>query len=207
MNMRLCLPLGLLLGLSTFAALGADEPAAPPAGGEHDVHINMHVSDSIDSDGGSISMAGKDVLVKVKGIADARVTADGSLSIGKKPVTVSADGRKALLIYHDQGRSVVDQGKAMGKEGVYFAFNTMGNVFASMLTGSDDEASHRVEKDAKKFQKRAEALCNTLGELRDAQDAVASAVPEFAPYAGVVTAKSVTDCNKDATDTGQHQVN
>ncbi len=198
MNARLSLPLGLLQGLSALTALGGEPPDSPTDNGPHDVHINMNVSDSVDSDGGSISMARNKLVVKVKGNADAKVASDGGLSIDGTPVAVSDDGRQALKDYYSQGKAVVDQGKAMGKEGVYFAFNTMGNVFASLLTGSEREADKRVEKDARDFQNRAEALCASLDALRQAQDAAGKAVPEFVPYAGVVTAKSVDDCNQDA---------
>lgn len=198
MNACLRLVMGALLGLSAAAA-AADEPATA----HHDAHVTISVSDSVDSDGGSISMSDKAVVVHVKGSADAHIDGKGDLSIDGKPVTVSEDGRTALVAYHDQARSMVNQGKAIGKEGIHFAFNTLGTVFSSLLTGDADQIDGRVEKKARKLRDQARALCSTLGTLRQAQDSVVASVPEFAPYGGVVTGKSVEDCEKDARDDGR----
>ena len=45
MNTRLRLPLGLLLGLSTFAARAGSVSGSQPAGASNDVHINKHVTE------------------------------------------------------------------------------------------------------------------------------------------------------------------
>lgn len=58
----------------------------------------------------------------------------------------------------------------------------------------------RIEAEARKLEAQTQQLCDQLPHLLETQQALAAAVPEFAPYARM-TVDDIKDCRESARDT------
>src|SRR5690606_40197933 len=69
-------------------------------------------------------------------------------------------------------------------------------AISSLFLGDKEDIEARVEADAHKMEAEAMKLCDRLPRLLEAQQALAAARPEFAPYARM-TVHDIEDCRKD----------
>src|SRR5690606_11483807 len=65
-----------------------------------------------------------------------------------------------------------------------------------------EQMEKRVEAEAEKLEATAMQLCERLPGLLASQQALAAAVPEFAPYARMETS-DIEDCSKEAESAGE----
>lgn len=109
----------------------------------------------------------------------------GAVEIDGKPVTLTAGQRALALQYHAEAMALQAEAVAMGKAGIAMAGKTLGNVASGLLSGNPDEIGGKVETDAGALEAKAMQLCQRVGKLQTAQDALAGALPAFAPYATI----------------------
>jgi len=171
-----------------------EDDAAPSKSQDVFVHVG-HAGPAVD---GSIKLKHDDIAIKLKRYGTALISSEGDLEIDQQTIKTSEAGRAVLAQYHQQGVDVIHEGEAMHKRGVHFAVDTIGEVLASLFSDkADHQVDQRIEKQGRELGLKARGLCDKLDTWRATQDAAASLIPEFKPYA-VISKQKVADCQKDA---------
>ncbi|MCC8538082.1 DUF2884 family protein [Xanthomonas axonopodis pv. poinsettiicola] len=147
------------------------------------------------NDSGGVTFNGKSVTLKRSGMPAATISADGALSIDGKPVTLKDVQHRAMRNYYAQIQGVAAKGIDIGTQGAAFGAHAAGEALKGVLSGNPDQIGDKIEAEAETFKQKAMLICDQLDKLRGAQDAAASAVPEFGPYANL-TQKDVADCRE-----------
>ncbi|WP_372390924.1 DUF2884 family protein [Xanthomonas sp. NCPPB 3582] len=147
------------------------------------------------NDSGGVTFNGQSVTLKRSGMPAATISADGALSIDGKPVNLNDVQHRAMRDYYAQIQGVAAKGIDIGTQGAAFGAHAAGEALKGVLSGNPDQIGDKIEAEAETFKQKAMLICDQLDKLRGAQDAAASAVPEFGPYANL-TQKDVADCRE-----------
>jgi len=145
--------------------------------------------------GPTLHVSGKTLTIRAAGLPKAEITADGDFSIGAKPVPVNEVQRALLATYYAELHGIGAAGMATGKEGAALAGKAVGTAIKGVLNGEPENIDAQVEAAAKKVEAEAMKICDRLGGLHAAQEALVAQLPAFAPYGGL-TLDDVTDCRK-----------
>lgn len=132
----------------------------------------------------------------------AEITPTGELLIEGKPVSTTAEQKALVLAYRGELLGVVGDGMAIGMEGARVGIDAAASALKGMLSGqSGDEIGQQAGEMAKeKIKPLVAQLCTRMPGLLSAQQALSTAVPEFAPYA-TMDQSDVDDCG-DANGDG-----
>jgi hypothetical protein len=140
-----------------------------------------------------ISFHDGSIAVHARGAPNADITATGDLSIDGKAVALTPEQRTLLKQYYVQVMAVRDDGIATGKAGAAMAGHAIGSVASGLAHGDPDSIGPAIDARAKQVEAKAMAVCNDVQALQAQQNAIASALPAFRPYARI-GARSVTNC-------------
>ncbi|WP_368563643.1 hypothetical protein [Pseudoxanthomonas sp. UTMC 1351] len=146
-------------------------------------------------DGQTLNIVGKTLTIRTNGLPKAEITADGDFSIGGEPVQVTDVQRALLATYYKELNGIGTAGFATGKEGAALAGKAVGTAIKGVLTGTPENIEPQVEAAARKVEAEAMKICDRLGGLHAAQQALVAQLPAFAPYGGL-TLDDVADCRK-----------
>jgi hypothetical protein len=149
--------------------------------------------------GGRISANGERVTLRADGQPNAEITAAGDLSINGKAVAVNASQRTLLQTYHREMNAMTADGIAIGKQGAALAGKAVTAAIKGAISGNTDEVESKVEAETKKIEQQAMQLCKRLVTVKASQDALASSLPEFKPYA-TLDQSDVDDCGSSQND-------
>ena len=132
----------------------------------------------------------------------AEITPTGDLLIEGKAVATTPEQKALVLAYRGELLGVVGDGMAIGMEGARVGIDAAASALKGVLAGqSGDEIGQQVGEQAKaKIKPMVAQLCTRLPGLLNAQQALAAALPEFKPYAGM-DQSDVDDCG-DANGDG-----
>lgn len=204
--------------------LACSEPPAPPAapappvaGGESPKgFIGRQVEKAITearqelrtknisiSDGFNIHVNGKQVHTTDAGLPKAEITPQGELLIDGKPVAVSVGQREQLRAYRSRIIGIAEAGMAIGVQGADIAGEAISGVAGVIFGGKEGEQAfeQRMEAQGRKIETEAVKLCTLLPGLLASQQALATSLPAFKPYARMTQA-DIDDCGKDKTGDG-----
>lgn len=154
---------------------------------------NISLKDGIDLDVNGVEL-GKDVP---DNLPEAEITPEGDLLIAGKPVEIDARQRRLLLDYRADIVGIAETGMDIGVQGADLGVKAASEAIAGIFSGDTREMEQRIEAEAEKIKVSAQALCAQLPGLLASQDALAAALPAFAPYA-TMDQKDVDDCDVDA---------
>ncbi len=129
----------------------------------------------------------------------AEITPQGDLLIGGQALALTPAQRQHVLAYRAAVAEVAIAGAEVGMEGADLAVRAMGEAFKGVLSGNPDAIEAKVEAEAAKVKASARRLCDRLPALKSAQDALAAAVPEFAPYADMEQ-HDIDECWQESAD-------
>jgi hypothetical protein len=224
----------LASALSLLAAAGCERaqdppPAAAPAVAEARTDadrsfIGRKAAEAIDQAGqklraGNITV-GEGTRIHINGrdygsasadskLPKAEITPAGELLIAGEPVEASAAQRVLLLEHRRHLEGVALAGMAIGAQGADIAGTALGGLGEAVFGGEEGRRAFeaRMEAEAGRIKDEAMRLCALLPPLYDSQQALAAALPAFAPYA-TMTPQDVEDCSNEvrdpATDAGTH---
>jgi hypothetical protein len=145
---------------------------------------------------GAITLDGNQVTLRVIGASKAAIDADGTFTVDGKPVVTTPAERSLLAQYNQSVRSVHETGLAMGKAGVRMAAKA---VVAS-TSSAPGNAGETAEAGAGQMQQLSLDICKAQASIKTAQDQLATQLASFKPYASIVSASDVADCESDAKD-------
>ena len=144
--------------------------------GDYDVRIN-----------------GTRLLRKGSDLPPAHITRDGQLVVSGAEVRMDDDARAMARDYRDSVIAVAEAGMDIGVQGADLGMKAAGDAIGSLFRGDTDQVEKRIEAEAKRLEASALQLCDRLPALLSAQQSLATAVPEFAPYARM-EASDIDDC-------------
>ncbi|MEO7064695.1 MAG: hypothetical protein ABI082_13100 [Dokdonella sp.] len=116
---------------------------------------------------------------------DATVSADGNLSIDDKPVAVTPPQRVLLKAYIADAVALRKDAIATGAAGVATAGQAISSVVSGLSSGKPDQIGPEVAARAAKIETQVAKICVDLSALRKTQDALASQLAAFRPYATI----------------------
>ena len=154
---------------------------------------------SVSTGGGKISANEKSVTLRVDGLPNAEITASGDLSINGKAVAVDASQRALLQTYHREMNAMTADGIAIGKQGASLAGKAVTEAIKGAISGKTDDVESKIEAETKKIEQQALQLCKRLVTVKASQDALATSLPEFKPYA-TLDQSDVDDCGSKQND-------
>lgn len=131
---------------------------------------------------------------------DAQLTPRGELLLDGRKVETTPAQQALLVQYRRQIMDVAETGMALGVQGADLGGKAIGAVFDGLLSGDPSQIDARIEAEADKLEANAMRLCMQLPGLRETQQALAAALPEFKPYATMtLTEQDIADCRDDST--------
>ena len=136
------------------------------------------------------------LTLQADGQPPARISATGDLTIDGKAVALTPAQRQLAVAYYGELHGITLAGIEVGKQGAKLAGKAVGEAISGVLNGNTEDMDAKIEAEAKKIEVEAKKICNHLGGLRTAQDALAAQVPQFRPYANI-DQKDIDDCGKD----------
>lgn len=141
------------------------------------------------------------------GLPKAEITPDGQLLLDGEPVETTPAQRAALLDYRHGIEGLALAGMAIGVQGADIAGTALTGIGQALFGGEEGRRAYeaRIEAEAAKIKREALGLCDLLPPLYDSQQALADALPEFAPYA-TMTPAAADACRKDLEDDGDAPV-
>lgn len=209
--MKALATLALAACLPLFAACQRDAaPAAAPSGQSADTApktaLGRTVAKAMDEARqqlreGDLSLNG-DYDVRVNGarisrnardLPAAHITRDGQLVVSGTEVGMDDNARAMARDYRESIIAVAEAGMDIGVQGADLGMKAAREAIGSLFRGDTDEVEKRIEAEAKRLEASALQLCDRLPALLSAQQSLAAAVPEFAPYARM-EAGDIEDC-------------
>jgi hypothetical protein len=159
-----------------------------------------HGSESISIAHGAVHVHPHDQAVTIapRGQPDARMTADGALRIGTDEVTLSAEQRAEVTRYVAAAMAIPEHAIATGKAGAATGVAAVTEVVHGLANGDTSQIGAKVEAKADEVRREARNLCEDIAGMRGAQDALATSLEAFRPYA-VIAANDDSDCRKETT--------
>ncbi|MEW9624738.1 hypothetical protein [Rhodanobacter geophilus] len=143
---------------------------------------------------GAIKLYGDVVVLHVDGAPEADIASDGGFTVDDKPVAITPADRALLVQYNRSVRNVRKTGMAMGKAGI----ETAAKAIAAKASSTPDRADAAAKAGAGQLQDLSLGICKDTAAIKAAQDQLATQLAAFKPYASIVSAASVTDCEDDA---------
>lgn len=162
-----------ILILASLIAIAAGCSQQPDTSGTH-VSVMEHITLQDDRVGAN-APDGK----------TAWIDRDGRLEIDGETVALNEAQRALTLQYYTQAMTLRDDGMAVGKAGAALAGDVIGEVAKGLASGNPDQIGDKIEARAGTVEAKAMELCQGIGDLQATQDAIASSLPAFAPYATI----------------------
>ena len=136
-------------------------------------------------------------LQTVGDLPKAELTPDGVLLIDGVAVAMDPAQRKVALAYREAVIRVAQDGARVGLMGAQVAKDAAAAAVAGVFSGADEaDVEAKIRASTQGIEAEAKKLCATLPALLAQQQALADAVPAFAPYA---------DMSQDAVDDCMHE--
>jgi DUF2884 family protein len=172
-----------LLALSLIALLAGCNPGT-------------HVS----TNKGNVASDGKVITLRADGHPDAKISADGVLTVGGKPVVVNPAQRVLLQSYRNEMNAMTADGIAIGKQGAAMAGTAVKEAIKGAINGDGEKIGNNMEAEARKIEQQAMQLCLRLVTIKASQDTLAEQLPVFKPYA-TIDIDDVNSCKSGHNDT------
>ena len=133
-----------------------------------------------------------------KDLPRAEITPAGDLIIDGRTIALDEKQRALTLDYRKRVGDVAEAGARVGIEGAELATKAMKEAAQAVFSGDQTTMEERMKKEGETIRASAAALCAQLPALRQAEQDLAAAVPEFAPYANM-DEDDINDCHAEAT--------
>jgi hypothetical protein len=200
------LAIAVLACLPLLAACdGNRDRTAAPAAGEPTSALGNIVKSATDearrkletenisiSDGMDIQVNGHSIS-RPKGKSKAEITPAGDLLIEGKPVVVDPQQRALLLQYRQHIIGIANAGMDIGVQGADLGMKAASEAISGIFSGNADKVEERIKPETQKIEAAAERLCDRLPPMLATQNALASSLPQFRPYA-TMTEGDISDC-------------
>lgn len=142
-------------------------------------------------------LASEPFTLNADGLPAASISADGVVSINGQALPLNPQQQALALQYRQQVQAIASEGLQIGLQGAELGVGAAASALGGVLSGKEaGQIEAEVQAKAAGLKQAAAQLCERLPALMQAGQALAAAVPEFAPYASI-TDKRIEDCRKD----------
>lgn len=141
-----------------------------------------------------ISMAGDKVLLRGAG-GSAQIGPDGAIAIDGGALALTPAQQALGREFYQQAMGMRHDGVAIGKAGAAMAGQALSTVAQDLRDGNTDQTEAKIQAEAAKLEAQALQLCRRVQALRDVQQRLSAALPQFEPYARI-SASAGDDCRK-----------
>jgi hypothetical protein len=142
---------------------------------------------------GTIILRHGQVTLRTSGVPEAVIMASGDFTIDGKAVAVTPDQRQQLQRYYQGALAVREHGIATGKAGVAVAGAAVAGIADAITSGDSEQINKHVNAKAELVEQKAMKICLDIAQIKAAQGALATQLPAFRPYAGLLEADAY-DC-------------
>jgi hypothetical protein len=191
MNIKTFAPALLALSSLGLAACGGSDQAADAPSGW--AGIAEKARDGIREE---MATQNLDIGEGMPGLPRASLSPQGDLVIDGKTIALTPEQRQRLLDYRTQLAGVAEAGAEVGIQGAAIATAAMKEAAKAALSGDKASIEERMKAQTDAIKVSAQALCDRLPALLNAQRAAAELVPEFKPYANM-DEKDIMECSAD----------
>ncbi|QQQ03577.1 YggN family protein [Lysobacter enzymogenes] len=129
-----------------------------------------------------ISMDGDKVLLRAAG-RSAQIGPDGAIAIDGGALALTPAQQALGREFYQQATGMRRDGAAMGKAGAAMAGQALSTVARDLRDGNTDQTEAKIQAEAAKLEAQALQLCQRAQALRDAQQRLSAALPQFEPFA------------------------
>ena len=133
------------------------------------------------------------ISVHAPGLADAILTAGGTLEIDGKAIVLNAGQSQIIVRYFASAVALRNDAIKTGAAGASTAATAIASVAVGLASGNPDSIGDKVDASAAKVDAAANRVCADLQALTHAQNDLAAALPQFKPYA-TIAAHEANDC-------------
>ena len=120
----------------------------------------------------------------------------GALSVDDKAIAVDDHQRELLHRYYASATAVRQHGIETGKAGAAMADEALKGV-KETISGDESAVNKRIEAQTRKITDHVLLICDDLAGIKSVQDELATSLPAFQPYRGIISEKTVSDCRND----------
>jgi hypothetical protein len=155
-------------------------------------------TENLSLDGLNFGEEHRDEATRRRNLPKGEITPRGDLLIEGKAVAVDATQRRQLLDYRAQVIDIARTGINAGEQAAMLAIEaTDVSLFSLIAGGLTGSLERKVEATVQReIQPMVLKICHRLPQLRDSQQALATSVPEFRPYA-TLDNDDVENCERD----------
>lgn len=188
----------LLVGLTACGQKPAPAPTAADESAVASTRLGQKVREATDKAREKMATSNISVSEGASTLPKADITPQGDLLIGGKPITID-DKQRALLLQHRANVTAVAlAGMEIGVQGADLGMRAASEAIKGIFSGNTDDIEKKIEAEAEKMKLSAAKLCEKLPPLKDSQQALAAAIPEFKPYANM-DQSDIDGCMDDAS--------
>ena len=182
---RLALAAALILPLASCAEQQADLSS----------RIQAQVRQEMDK--AAQKLATEEFKLSADGLPPASISPEGVLRIDGKPLPLTTEQQALALQYRQQIQALASQGMQLGLQGAELGVGAAATALGGALSGKDQaQIEAEIQAQATQIKQAALQLCDGLPALMASAQALATAVPEFAPYA-TLDQDSIDKCRQD----------
>ncbi len=150
---------------------------------------------------GSLRVVDNEVRITVPGAPTAYVQSGGGVAIGSRTLALTAAEQTLAQQYYQYASGLGSAGKATGEAGGRMGIAVIGSLFSALWHDDSSIIDRTAHQGAASIKTHVQGLCAQLSGLRSTQDALASALPAFAPYR-IIRANDVAECFQGAEHHG-----
>ncbi len=133
---------------------------------------------------------------RTSSLPKAEISPAGDLLVDGRTIEIDAAQRELLLAHRANILTIADAAITIGIQSALLGAEAAKGAIASALSGDTADFEKRMEAEGAKIEAEAEKLCDHLPPLLSSQQALASALPAFQPYA-TMDASDAQDCRED----------
>lgn len=135
-----------------------------------------------------------DVTLHVPGAPEALISAAGDLSINRQPTTINAAQRALLQDYYRNVLAINEHDLTTDMAGAAATGHAIKSVVRDIASGNTGNIDKKIQAKSPQVAEAILRTCHDLAGIKAAQDSLAGQLAAFKPYAGIIGASAVSDC-------------
>lgn len=151
---------------------------------------------------GDITLRKDDVALHVPGAPEALIDAAGELSIDRQPTTVNAVQRALLQDYYRNVLAINEHDLATDVADAAATGHAIKSVVRDIASGNAGNIDKKIQARSPQVAEAILKTCHDLAGIKAAQDSLAGQLAAFKPYAGIIEASAISDCEAMAARRG-----
>jgi hypothetical protein len=151
---------------------------------------------------GDITLRKDEVALHTPSAPEALINAAGDLRIDQQPTTVNTVQRALLQDYYRNVLAMNDHGMTTDMAGAVAAGQAAKSVAQDIASGDTDHIGKKIQAKSPQETEAALKTCQDLVSIKTAQDSLAGQLAAFKPYAGIIEAGNLSDCEAPTAPRG-----